>query len=164
MKTKAQKAEQIEKGSDLLDKSQSMVFTDFSQLPAEKVRELRRQLNESGAKMFVIKKRLLNILMKQKGLDFDLSRFKFSVGTIFSPDGIDSSSSTVYKFFKELKEEDKKILGGYDLSKKQFVEPSEVLMLGSLPPREVLLAQVLSMFVAPLRGFMYVLDQKSKQS
>jgi ribosomal protein L10 len=40
----------------------------------------------------------------------------------------------------------------------------EVLFVGQLPPREILLAQLLGMIAAPIKSFLYVLDQKSKRS
>ena len=44
--------------------------------------------------------------------------------------------------------------------------PAEFLVMrvGTLPTREVLLAQFLGMLAAPVRSFLYLLDQKSKQT
>ena len=78
----------------------------------------------------------------------------------------------VFKFFNGLGGADKeakvaamkKILGGYDLSSKQVVDAKTVVYYGQLPPREVALAQVLGMLVAPIRGFMHILNEKSKQA
>lgn len=162
MKTKQQKKEQLEEGAKLLKKSKVLLFADFTKLTAEEVRRLRRELTKAGAKMFVIKKRLLGILMKEKGYDVDIKKFGFSVGTVFSPDELESISAPFYKFFKELKVEKEKVLGGYDVTAKRFVEPAEVAFIGELPPREVLLGQFLGLLSSPIRSFMYVLDQKSK--
>ena len=44
------------------------------------------------------------------------------------------------------------------------IDAAQVVFIGNLPPREVLLAQLLGMIAAPIRSFLYVLDQKSKQA
>jgi large subunit ribosomal protein L10 len=164
MKTKQQKKEQIEKGGSLLKDSKVLIFTDFSKLPAEDMRKLRREILPTGAKLFVIKKRLLGVLMKQNGYDIDLSKYKMSVGTVFSPVSLEEVSGPVYKFFKGMKLEKEKVLGGYDVAAKSFIEPATIAFIGELPPREVLLGQLLGMLSSPIRSFLYVLDQKSKQT
>ena len=163
MKTKVQKQEELKKGAELFNKSQVVLFADFSKLPAETLRELRRSLATVNAKFFVTKKRLLAILLKQKGIEFNVSERKTSFGTVCAEGSIESVSAPFYKFFKALKLETQNIVGGYDLATKRFLEPAEIIMFGSLPPREVLLAQLAGMMAAPIRSFMYIADQKSKQ-
>ncbi len=161
MKSRQQKQEELKKGKELLEKSQFLIFTDFTKITAESLRRLRRELKEVGANFLVIKKRLLNILLKEKGLDFDTTKHKISMGTVFAPD-IEKSAGSVFKLFKELGVEKEKILGGYDVKNKTAIEPEKVLMIGQLPSREVLLAQLAGMIAAPIRSFLYVLKEKSK--
>lgn len=171
MKTKAQKGEELKKGKELLGKSGVLIFSDFTNMSAENMRRFRKELKTAGASLLVIKKRLLNLLFKEVGVDFDLKQFKASLGTVFSSSDIEKISGPVYKFFSGLeilegKEKDmwvKRILGGYDLKNKIPIEASQIVFVGKLPPREVLLAQLLGMLTAPLRSFMYLLDERSKQ-
>jgi ribosomal protein L10 len=172
MKTKVQKREEINKAEKMLQGSNAMVFVNFNKVSAEDVRKLRRQVSASGGSTVVIKKRLLNVLFKEKGIDMDVRQYDSSVGAIFSPNSMEDASSPVYKFFAELGGTDKeakaeamkKILGGYDLSSKIAVDSKTVIYYGQLPPREVALTMVLGMLVAPLRGFMHVVNEKSKQA
>ncbi len=172
MKTKSQKQEELQRGRGFFTKAQVLVFTDFTNLAAEDMRRLRRELEAVGAEFLVIKKRLLNILLKEKGIEFDVRKFKLSLGTVFSESDIEKISTPVYKLFASLevpeaKEKElwvKHILGGYDLKNNQPVEASQIVFIGKLPPREVLLAQLLGMLAAPIRSFLYLLDQKSKRS
>jgi len=161
MKTKSQKSEELEKGKDLLAKSEFLVFTDFTKVGAEDLRRFRMELRKVGAGFLVIKKRLLGILLKGHSADFDMKKNKLSLGTVFAPD-IEKSAGTVYKFFKELKVEKEKILGGYDLKQKAEMSPAVVLAIGQLPPREVLLSQLLGMIAAPIQSLLYVLSERSK--
>ncbi len=163
MKSRSQKGEELAKGKVLLEKSQFLVFTDFTKVSAEDVRRLRSELRKVGAGFLVIKKRLLALLLKGNGADFDTRKNKLSLGTVFALD-IEKTAGTVFKFFKELGVEKEKILGGYDLKQKTEMSSAAVLAIGQLPSREVLLGQLLGMIAAPIRSLLYVLDQKSKQS
>jgi large subunit ribosomal protein L10 len=170
MKTRAQKSEELAKAKVLLEKSQALIFADFTKISAEDTRKLRIELKKSGASFLVIKKRLLGLLLKEKGIDADLKQFKLSVGTIFAEGSIENISSPAYKFFSGLAVPDgaakdvwiKHLLGGYDMKSTSLVDGAQVIYIGKLPPREVLLGQLLGMLSAPIRSFLYVLDQKSK--
>jgi len=171
MKSKVQKQEEIKKAGELFDKSKILLFIDFAKVTAEDLRRLRRELKSVGAKMFVLKKRLLNVLFKEKGINYDVRNLAGSVGAIFSENGIEEASASVYKFFstlhvgKEAKAEAvKKILGGFDVKEKSPIASGTIVMIGQLPPREVLLAQLLGVLVSPIRSLLYIMQEKSKQT
>ncbi len=164
MKTKAQKQEAVKLATELTQKSQSLAFVDFSALSAEDLRMLRRAVAAAGGKMAVIKKRLLNVMFKQQGIDMDMKSTKVSVGTVFAPAGIDSVAGPLFRFFKEKGGQTEKLLGGYDLVAKAPISKEMVAAIGQLPPREVLLGQLFGTIAGPIRSFLYLLDQKSKQS
>ncbi len=170
MKTKAQKHEDVKAAGELLKKSQTLVFTDFGQVGSEDMRRLRRDVKEAGGKLTVVKKRLLNVLFKQEGIDYDVRQFDGAVGTIFAEGGIETVAGPVQRFFSSLgasvklrEASAKKILGGYDLAKKESLDAATVVMIGKLPVREVLLAQVLGMLAAPMSQLLYTLQQKAEQ-
>ncbi|RJQ29589.1 50S ribosomal protein L10 [Candidatus Parcubacteria bacterium] len=168
MKTKAQKQEELKKGKELFGKSEILVFTDFSKVPAEDLRKFRRSLKEINASLLVMKKRLLGVLLKEKGVDFNSKQFESSVGTVFSGANLESISAAVFKFFSTLGDPKakevsvKKILGGYDVKAKSPVEREKIVMIGQLPSREVLLGQLLGVLAGPIRALLYVLKEKSK--
>ncbi len=172
MKSKAQKQEELNEARKLLEKSQALVFTDFTKVTAEKVRQFRRELTKADADFLVIKKRLLSILLKEKGIDVDLKQFKISIGTIFSRGDVEKIAGPAFAFFSKLEVPEggakdvwiKHLLGGYDLARKEPFDGAQMIYIGKLPPREVVLSQFLGILSAPIRSFLYVLDQKSKQS
>jgi ribosomal protein L10 len=172
MKTKSQKTAELKEAEGLLKKSDALVFVDFNKVTSEELRHLRREVAAAGASMLVLKKRLLNVLFKEKGVDMDARQFKSALGTVFSKTGLEAVSGAVYKFFNSLGGTDKelkaaamkKILGGYNLAKKEFADAKLITFYGQLPPREVALGGVLGMFVTPLRAFMHILNEKSKQT
>ncbi len=172
MKTKAQKGEELAHARELLAKSKGLIFADFTKVTAEDTRKLRRELLPVGAKFLVIKKRLLKIALKEKGIEANLEPYKTSIGTVFSENDLEAAAGPVYRFFKGLEVPEgqpkdtwtKHLVGGYDARTNVVVDSAQVIMIGNLPPREVLLAQLLGMLAAPIRSFLYVLDQKSKQT
>lgn len=171
MKTKVQKNEELKKVKALLANSKSLVFADFSKVTAENLRKLRGELRKSGAGFVVIKKRLLAIVLKEKGIDADLGQFKTSVGTIFADGSFETAAGPAYQFFSKLEVPEggakdmwvKHLLAGYDVTANAAVAAQQIVFIGKLPPREVLLAQFLGMLSAPIRSFLYVLDQKAKK-
>jgi large subunit ribosomal protein L10 len=167
MKTKSQKQDDLKTSEQLLDKSNALVFIDFSGVRTADLRNLRRELKQGGNPLFIVKKRLLTLMLKKRGIEFDDRQFKTSVGTVFASN-LESATASVYKFFRglelEKKADTKKILGGYNVTENAFVDRARVIFIGQLPPREVLLAQLLGMIAAPIRSFLYILQQKSQRS
>ncbi len=172
MKSKAQKSEELKKAKKLLEGSNVLVFADFSRVTTKDITKLRQAMRNASGDFLVIKKRLLNLLLKEKGVLFDVRGFDGQVGTIFAKENIEAISGPVYKFFSTIEVPEggakdmwvKKILGAFDVKAGKVIDANEVVFIGKLPPREVLLAQVLGMLAAPLRSFMYLLQEKSKRS
>lgn len=170
MKTRAQKETELANARELFDKSQALIFADFTKITAEKLRTLRIELKKSGANFLVIKKRILGILLREKGIDVDLKRFKTSVGTIFSEADSEHIAGPAFKFFSGMEVAEgeakdvwiKKILAGYDIKGSAAMDAEQIIYIGKLPPREVVLTQLLGMLAAPIRSFLYVLSEKSK--
>jgi len=170
MKTRAQKETELANARALFEKSEALIFADFTKITAENLRKLRIELKKSGANFLVIKKRILGILLKEKGIDVDLKQFKTSVGTIFSEVDTEHIACPAFKFFSGMEVPEgeakdvwvKKILAGYNIVAKTPMNAEEIVYIGKLPPREVVLAQLLGMLAAPIRSFLYILDEKSK--
>lgn len=167
MKTKAQKQTELKKGQDLFAESEGVLLLDFTGVGAADMRNLRKELKAFGSKLLVLKKRLLSMIFKQKGIDYSAKDMKTQVAAVFAK-SVETASSSVYKFFAGLEREKKiegnKILGGYDMKNSQPLDAARVISIGKLPPREALLGQLLGILAAPIRLFLYVLDQKAKQS
>jgi large subunit ribosomal protein L10 len=163
MLTKQQKKQQIEEGENIIKNSKFLIFVDFSKTSVEDLKKLRRTLRDAGAKLKVIKKNLLNIAFKNKNINIDFSNFKLQLGTIFSEKNIAEIAAPVYKFSQETKSKEFQILGGYDLAANNFLDAGFVKMIGQLPPREVLLSQLVGVLQSPISRFLYVLQERGKK-
>lgn len=142
--------------------SAAVILTDFTGVSANEVNKLRRTLKAMQAAYQVVKKRLLRFVFKELGIEFDSKQFSGQVGVVFSPKDIVETSHAVYAFSKTQKDVFK-ILGGFDVAAKQFIEGGDVKKIGQLPSREILLAQVVGMIAFPLKSLMYVLNETSKK-
>lgn len=162
MLTRKQKETIIRDESKQIKDSKTLIFTDFTGLSANEANALRKSLRELGAKYRVMKKRLLGIILKEHGIGVNSKDLQGQVGVVVSPEGMPETAGSVFRFFKECKEKFK-ILGGVEVAAKKFVAQSEVEMIGNLPPREVLLGQLVYMLGSPIRKFMFVLNEKSKK-
>lgn len=171
MKTRAQKEEDLKQAERLVKNSKSLLFANFNAISAEDLRKLRREVSGSKAAFLVLKKRLLNVLFKQQGIEYDARQFDGPVGTVFASGDTQETSAALYRFFRDLSGTDlkareenvKKILGGYDVEGRVAIPRETVMALGTLPSREVLLGQLLGMLAAPIRSFLYVLSEQSKK-
>lgn len=165
MLTKPQKTAQIERIKKLVATSQNLVFADFTGISTKLINKLKKDLKASGATYTVFKKRLMKIAMQGAGIAYDPTEFSAQVGTIAIPGDLSSTAGAIYKFAKEVAKEKKefKVLGAYDLSLKTAVSVEQFTAIAKLPSREVLLGQVLGAFTAPLRAFMYLLQERGKK-
>ena len=164
MLTKNQKNKIIEEVQGLAKASKILLFTDFTGTSVQEIKELRKLARDLGAKYKVIKKKLMRVAFEKSGVGFDPEKFESQLGTIFSPKDILEVAAPVYKFSKEAEKKGFKVLGFYDLEAKEFFDEDFFKKIGQLPSREVLLAQFVGMLAAPIRIFLYVLDQKSTHS
>ena len=167
-KTKNQKIKAVEEGIAALNRSDNLILVDFTGLSVNKINELRGQIRAGGGIFKVIKKRLLKIIFDKQGVPFDPNKFEGQTGIVFSPKDISETSSLVYKFSQSeagppsAEKKSLKILGGFNVKAKNFIESDFIIKLGSLPSREVLLAQFVGLLASPIRMFLYVLKEKSQ--
>lgn len=169
MKTRQKKEQELKKATDLMSESEAIIFVDISKIPTHFLNAFRRELKKNLSELVVIKKRIFNWGLKSKNINLDLNSLKTSFGTIFTKN-LELGAQTIYKFLKNLEKEkifesaNEKFLVGYDLIKQKEVDSKELITIGSLPPREVVLGQVLSGILSPIRGLMYILNEKAKRS
>ncbi|MDO8556918.1 MAG: 50S ribosomal protein L10 [Candidatus Jorgensenbacteria bacterium] len=165
MKTKKQKTEAIESGLEDLKKSKTVIITDFTGLSSNEMNALRRALRAIETPFRVVKKRLLKIIFEKSGAPFDTKQYEGQTGVVFSPKDIVEVAGTVYRFVKEHEKKGIfKILGGLDVAEKRFIDAKEVVAIGKLPSREILLGQLVGMIAAPIKSFMFILKAKSEKS
>ena len=153
MQTKAQKEQLIATVIEKVKASKALVFADFKGLTVKEVTTLKRELRTSGSSMMVLKKTLLNIALKEAGIDVNGRKLDGQVAVAFSADEV-SAAKAVADFAKAFK--DKKIIVGGSLGVKAL-SVAEVKALAMLPTQDEMRAKLVGTLQAPISSFVRVL-------
>ncbi|QGG49197.1 50S ribosomal protein L10 [Heliorestis convoluta] len=151
-----QKAQVVSEIKEKFEQSKSCVFADFRGLTVKDATELRSKFREAGVEFKVCKNTLTRIAANEvgiEGLDPYLegpTAIAFSFGDPVAPAKILSD------FIKEKKNIALSIKVGVVDGK--VIDADGVKALADLPPKEVLLAQVLAGMQGPLVGMANVLQ------
>ena len=163
MKSRQQKQKEIESIVEGLKDKNGFIIVGFNRLKVNDLVSLRRMLKEANGRIRVVRKRLLGIALEKTGVKYDpfAQRDKFlgRVGLVDFSDEIPNVASALFNFEKS---KEISILGGFDLKEKKPIGIVYIERIGQLPPREILLGQVLSGMSAPIRALMYILKTKSE--
>ncbi len=155
--TRQKKEEIVAFIKDRLSSQKSTVFTNFSGLSVEEIRELKQELKKAGAEYKVVKKNLFFKALEELGDDapkVNKDWFEGSLALAFAFEDEVSPAKILYNFAK--KNEGKlSILGG--ILNNQGISKEEVIALAQLPSREQLLAQLVAQINAPVSVFVNVL-------
>jgi len=144
--SKARKQELVAQYSDLLARSQAIILTEYRALSVPETQRLRRKLQEEGAVFSVVKNTLFKLALQRAGLPTldDLLVGPTAVG--FCMQDVPSVAKAMLDFAKDATG----VLspkGG--LLGDRVISAEDVKSLAQLPPREVVLAQVLGGIQAP---------------
>ena len=154
---KQKKGEILEKIQKKLNKAEFVAFVNFHGLNVALVSDLRKKLKVAGAEYNVAKKTLVKKGLSGISYGGELPKLDGEVAVITSADPL-APSKVIQEFIKKNKV--LAALGGvYD---KNYVGGDVIKMLGSIPPREVLLAQIVNIINSPIQGIVVVLDKISK--
>ena len=162
VKTRKEKEDFVKEQSDIITTKKTIIFTDFAGTTVNDLNALRKELDEVGARFQVVKKRLLRVMFDEKKFEFDPETLEGQLGIIIADEDMEEIAGPVYKFAAA--SDTFKILGGFETEDKKFLEKDMVEMIGKLPGREVLLSQLVGIIAGPLRAFLYILSEKSKQT
>jgi len=152
--TRDQKQNIINDLESKIEKQKSIVFMDFTGIKVKELAKLREGLKENGSEMKVAKKSLMEIALKNKGVELDSKKLEGEVAMVFGYEDEIAPSKAVYQFSKE--NQKAKILGGFLENK--FYEMADVIKLAELPSKEQLLGMLVGTLSAPATNLVGVLS------
>ncbi len=153
--TREQKSNILKDLTDKFSRAKAAILIDFNKLPVSKTMELRRSLKSVDAEYKVAKKTLINRVLRFGHFDdAKIDDFKTQVGVIFSYEDPVAVASSIWKFSKI--NEALKILGGF--LGFNWQDKDRIIELAKLPPREIILSQLVRTIAAPLSGLVNVLQ------
>ena len=150
----AEKAQVIDQAKAWYEKSVGIVFADYRGLSVKEIQALRADLRKKGGEIHVLKNTLFRIAV---GNDVEKLPAELHNGT------------TAFTFVYENEAEVSKALVDYAKTSKKLVvkggyfagkayDSKQVEALAELPPRDVLIAQVIGAIAAPLSGLVGVIE------
>ena len=135
--------------AEIFEKSKSVFLTDYQGLNVEKISDLRQKCREASVGYLVIKNTLAKRAVEKVGWDEMLEHLEGPSAIAHSYDDPSAPARVISEFAKQ--EEKPVIKGTY--FEGIFYGPDKVKAIASLPSKEVLIAQVLGSFNAPIQGF-----------
>jgi large subunit ribosomal protein L10 len=150
----AEKAETIEQAKEWYSKSTGVVFTDYRGLKVKELQALRSDLRKKGADFHVLKNTLFRIAAGDDAakLSDDLHNGTTAFAFVYE------NETDVTKALLEYARTSKKLVvkGGFFGGK--ALTSKEVEQLSQLPPRDVLLSQVIGAIAAPLTSLIGTIE------
>jgi Ribosomal protein L10 len=139
-----------------LSRSQAAFLVGVHGMAVSQVQALRKGLRKQGGTLKVAKNSLLRIAVQGVPGAQDLDPyFKDQIAVVFADRDATSVAKTIYDFSKE--NEKMTIVAGFFES--QAISSDMVCFLGTLPPKEVLLAQMCGLLKAPIAKNVCLLNQ-----
>jgi len=155
----ADKAETIAALHAKFGAAKGAVVSDYRGLNVQEISTLRRQLREVDVELQVVK----NTLARRAAAETDFERI---VESFVGPTSIAFTEGDVVamaKVMTEYAKREPKLEIRAGLAEGQALTPERVAALAELPPREVLLAQVLGSLKSPMSGLVGVLQGVVRQ-
>jgi len=137
-----------------LEESMLVIFSDYRGLNVKDMTELRDKLRTPGVEFQVLKNTMFRFALKNTGNEAAAEQITGPNAVLFSKEDPVEPTKVLYEFAKTHK--NFVIKGG--ILEGQLVSADKIKDLSELPPREVLVAQVLGTMQAPISSFVRVLN------
>lgn len=164
MKPKLQKKEELKKLKEKLPKSKITVFTTFSRagekgLSVAQMSELKKALRVIDAELFVTKKTLMDLALKELKSEADVYGMEGSVGLVLGSGDAYAISKKLYEFAKKNKA--LQFFGA--IFENSFMGKEGFLEMAKMPSKEILIGRLLEMLTYPMRGLAVALSEVAKK-
>jgi len=141
--------------SEKLNRSPFMLVTDYQRMKVDQFGELRNRLHPAGAEIRVVKNSFLKRAMAESGLPDVTAQLTGQTAVVTGEKDVAPVAKILKAFAAEFKIATLKI-GVVD---KAVLSTRDVEELAELPPREVLLAQLLGLLLSPATQLVRVLNE-----
>lgn len=150
----AEKVAVVEEIRERLEKVTAMVVAEYRGIDVQQMTELRRRAREAGVELKVYKNRLAALAAEQAQIEGLKEYLKGPNSFVFGYDDPTAPAKVVSSFAKENQGLTVKV----GVLEGKVVDADAVKFLAGLPPREVLLSQVLRGMQGPMSGLVNVLQ------
>jgi large subunit ribosomal protein L10 len=141
--------------SEKLNRSPFLLVTDYQRMKVDQFGELRNRLAPAGAEVRVVKNSFLKRAMENSGMPDVADKLTGQTAIVMGENDVAPVAKILKMFAAEFKIATLKI-GVVD---KEVLSTSDVEALAELPSREILLSQLLGLFLAPATRLVRVLNE-----
>ncbi len=151
--TRQQKTERVKELTQGLQEAEAVFLTDYRGLTVKEISSLRRDLQVKECRYMVVKNTLTKLAAKEVGIEDINEYLEGPVAIAFSNGDPVETAKVLLSKVKEFKSLSIKagVLDG------KLMNTEQVKQLGSIPPKDVLLATVCGTFNAPITGLVVAL-------
>jgi large subunit ribosomal protein L10 len=146
---KVEKEKTVNELKEKFSETKSVFLTDFRGLNVEEMSKLRRELKKGGAEYRVTKNTLIRMAAQQSGLEAIADYLKGPTGLVLSY----QDPVTPAKILYEIRQKTEKPKIKAIWMEGRLLDENYLKRIATLPPREVIIAQILSGLNAPLSNF-----------
>ena len=150
------KESMVDELSTQLAERPNVLVTTISRLPASDADVLRKKLSASSAHLLVVKRRLARRAVERLQLAGLADHLEGSVGLVLSGEDALSTAKLIVEFIKT--HEDQLAVRGARIDG-QLLDKARVEQLASLPPKPMLLAQLVATIESPIAELIVTMEQ-----
>lgn len=157
--SRAQKKQMVADYVDRMSRSQALILADYRGLTVANMTELRQKLRETDGIIQVVKNTLFKLALEEAGLPFPAEQMEGPVAVGYCLGEAPPIAKVLMDFAKEAQALEIKgaILGT------SILDAAGVKGLADLPPREVLLAQLVGAVQGPMSSLVSTLDAPMRE-
>lgn len=141
------------------EKAQSAVLVDYRGLNVAEDTELRNQLRKAGVEYAVLKNTMINLAVKDMGLDEMKSHLEGPTAVAFGMEDAVAPAKVLSDFIKKTKKMNIKC-GVVDGA---YIDEKGVEALANTPSREVLIARIMGSMMSSVSKFVYCVEAIRKK-
>ncbi len=147
------KIKAVEQYKELVTDSIAVFITDYKGLTVEQINLIRRKISEVNATYKVVKNSLFKIAAQGSDIEPVTKDMTETNGLVFVKEDVVAAAKVLTELFKE----NEKFVYKTGIFDGQIIDENSLKALATLPPKEVLQAKLLSLFVAPATNFVNLL-------
>ena len=153
----------LDEMKEQMKRSDSFIVAQYQQMTGARAHAFRRDLAKVGGHFEVVRKRMLLQAAHQLGVEFDAAAFPGHIGIVLGAQDPLQAAKVVLQF-SQANSSALQLMGGYFEGKK--ISAQDVQYMASLPSKEQLRAEFLSLLEAPAAQLLAVMEAllKSKVS
>ena len=141
------------------EKAQTAVLVDYRGLNVAEVTDLRNQLRKAGVEYAVLKNTMINLAVKDMGLDDMKAHLEGPTAVAFGYDDAVAPAKILAEFAKKTK----KITIKCGVCDGAYIDEAGVQALANTPSREVLIARIMGSMMSSVSKFVYALEAIRKK-